>query len=344
MELTCYEDEIHKSASQNPSDHVSPKYIRAFCDPALIHDCRTLQNLLNLEKNNLASRSYFGTVQTDIQPYMRRILAVWMLQVCEEQRCEQEVFPLAIHYLDRYMSRYPIDRGSLQLLGTVCMFLASKLRETVPLSASKLCIYTDHAFSLSQLLQWEMFVVSRLDWDLAPVLPSDFLEPILQNLPIIPQNLGVLRRHTHSFIALAATEYRLSLFLPSSIACSCVAAAIKRLRLLEEALSADSFFQPMANLLATDLKSLCSCFRQLELVLELNLPSSQTTTEEACQSGKPEPEMSNTPTEIQDVRLSPLEKISPGISEVQTEEWKMSLENVPPALLNVLDRDARADA
>lgn len=56
------------------------------------------------------------------------------------------------------------------------------------------------------LQQWEVSVVSRLDWCLASVVPSDFLEPILDALPIVrPHHLPNMRRHVHSYIALAAT-------------------------------------------------------------------------------------------------------------------------------------------
>jgi len=73
------------------------------------------------------------------------------LQVCEEQKCQDEVFPLSMNYVDRFLSICPIRKSQLQLLGTACLLLASKLRETSPLTAEVLVFYTDNSITLDDL-------------------------------------------------------------------------------------------------------------------------------------------------------------------------------------------------
>lgn len=57
-----------------------------------------------------------------------------------------------MNYLDRFLSLEPLRKSRLQLLGATCMFVASKMKEAVPLTAEKLCIYTDHSIRPDELL------------------------------------------------------------------------------------------------------------------------------------------------------------------------------------------------
>lgn len=78
MELICRENEQLVSGSEECSER---RPVRAGLDPVLSGDNRLWRNLASLEKKHLISGAYFGTVQRDVQPHMRRILTAWMLQV-----------------------------------------------------------------------------------------------------------------------------------------------------------------------------------------------------------------------------------------------------------------------
>lgn len=71
--------------------------------------------------------------------------------MCEEQKCQDEVLLLSTNYMDRFLESCRIHKNQLQLLGTACMLLASKLREPKPLSAEMLVFYTDHSITLEDL-------------------------------------------------------------------------------------------------------------------------------------------------------------------------------------------------
>ncbi len=82
---------------------------------------------------------------------MRKIVADWMIEVTEEQQCQPDVFHLAINYLDRILSKVRIEKSQFQLVACVCMFLASKFKETCPLAAEHLVIYTDYSTTTSEI-------------------------------------------------------------------------------------------------------------------------------------------------------------------------------------------------
>ncbi len=126
--------------------------VKAFRDLALVHDDRILQNLLRMESRSLPSApDYFRFVQKDLKPSMRKIVADWMLQVCQELQCQPEVFALAMNYLDRFLARCRVRKGSLQLLGSVCLLVASKFKETCPILGERLIFYSDFSVKSEEL-------------------------------------------------------------------------------------------------------------------------------------------------------------------------------------------------
>merc|ERR1712004_803070 len=102
-----------------------------------------------------------------------------MLEVCEEQRLEDETFSLSMNYLDRMLKIYPSwKRSNLQLLGATYMHLASKLKDTIPITGDKLVMYTDYSIALHDLKDMELLVLHKLNWDLSAVTAHDFIEQI----------------------------------------------------------------------------------------------------------------------------------------------------------------------
>jgi hypothetical protein len=131
----------------------APGGLRAYSDPVIFRDDRVLKTLLRKEAKYLpASANYFVEVQFDLKPAMRKEVADWMLEVCEDQQSQPEVFCLAINYMDRFLSLCSISQSQLQLLGAVCLLVAWKVRQHEPLAASRLVEYSDYNLDLVDIM------------------------------------------------------------------------------------------------------------------------------------------------------------------------------------------------
>ncbi|XP_015782854.1 G1/S-specific cyclin-D2 [Tetranychus urticae] len=219
MDLVC-------SENCDTSNLLSKKCITIH-DPVIHDDERVLQNLLLTQNRYVIKTSYFKCLQTDLDVYMRELVANWMLEVCEEERCEKDVFPLAMNIMDRFLSQVRIRKSQLQLLGAVSLFLSSKVKQIEPLRVNRLILYSDYSITRDQLSNWELLVLSHLKWDTSAVTPNDFLNLILRRLPTKGKDkLMTIKKHAQTFIALCATDFRFSMLPPSSVAASCIATAI----------------------------------------------------------------------------------------------------------------------
>ena len=148
MDLLICNEVLYKDHQE---DDLGLGGLRSLPDPALLADERVLNNVLGPHPHQILD--YFGLgIQTQIKPHMRKIVADWMLEVTEEEKCSPEVFSLAINYMDRVLSQVSIKKSQFQLLASVCIFLASKFKESCPLCAEKLVICSDFSFTTEEIM------------------------------------------------------------------------------------------------------------------------------------------------------------------------------------------------
>ena len=251
--------------------------IEPMVDQVLLTDKRVMDNML-AEETSHTVRDYCDNIQTEVAPHMRKIVTDWMLEVCEDQHCQSEVFFLAVNYLDRFLSLVNIKKTQFQLVASVCILLASKFSQVVPISSEQLVIYTDNSVSLVELKEWELYVLSVLQWELSTATANSFLQHFCNN---IHSNNNV-RRQAETIAALASTEYEFIQTKQSVIAAAALAVALKEeLHSSEEVVN---LLQNVATNMKTDVNEIYLC-----MYLIINLRSHVTDTSDKLSQAEERP-------------------------------------------------------
>lgn len=234
----------------------------------------TVKNLFQLEEHYTIGRSYFNATITES---IRFKLVTWMLEICEEETLTDLIYSQSVSIFDRLMiklqSQQQIDRINLehvQLIGCVCLLIASKLNAaTNKLNAVKLADYTDGVIRVDELLEWEVFVLDVLNWDVAGVCANDYLdyfvEFIVQGARCTSESVNLLKKHTYAYTALCSTNFKCSFYPSSMIASACLLTAAEFLKL-----STNGLFTPLLDLLSETASIDIECLLNLkELVVNL---------------------------------------------------------------------------
>lgn len=219
--------------------------LRAYTDPVIFGDDRVFRTLLQKQAKYIppCTDNDLASSVASIGPELRREVAGWMLEVCEhhqsasaqETTCPPEVFCLAMNYVDRFLGICSsIARSQLQLLGAVCLMVAWKVREHEPLPAQKLVEYSDHTLTLDDIMEWEVLLLSKLDWDMCSIIAFDFVEHIIQrltahlSLPTSPElSMESVRSSSEALITMCSGHQDFSKTSPCLIASACVYATLK---------------------------------------------------------------------------------------------------------------------
>ncbi|GAV04082.1 hypothetical protein RvY_14415 [Ramazzottius varieornatus] len=156
---------------------------------------------------------------------MREILGQWMCQVCVFR--EADVYATAINITDRFFSTLTVtSEHQVQLVGAASVHLASKLRETVPISIKEALYYTDDAYTTQNIKDMETIILAALHFDLVSVTPGHFLDAFFNILNIGMVHRERLKADTLRRINISLIVPDILVFQPSSIAAACLVASL----------------------------------------------------------------------------------------------------------------------
>jgi len=267
----------HKSSEYMTS---MPNFRKAHIDTILLEDSRVFRNMLTTEECYVSDNNYFENVQKEIKPHMRKHVTDWMLEVCIDQGCHVDVFLISCNIMDRFLSQVNISKKQFQLVATATIFIASKLVEPFPINGTTLVEYTDNLYQLTELLEMELVILSRLNWDLCAVTPYSFLEYLLRLIlgeDTINQNeknlFEEIKKQAQPLIILCAHYLRFSMYPPSMLSSAALAHAAQDLnRSSGLQFNVNELINRLQILTQVENDCLNDCIYQIELTKEENRP------------------------------------------------------------------------
>ncbi|KAJ8453290.1 hypothetical protein Cgig2_008174 [Carnegiea gigantea] len=192
------------------------------CGPYVAGIYEYLRNMEKEEKRR-PKADYMQSVQKDVSANMRGILVDWLVELAEEFKVVSDTLYLTISHIDRYLSKKPINRQRLQLLGVSSMLIASKYEEIDPKSVEKFCDMTENTYTKQEVVQMEADVLKTLNYEMGNPTIKTFLRKFTRIAQGDTKSLNLQLEFLGYYLAeLSLLDYNCVRFLPSTVAAAAV--------------------------------------------------------------------------------------------------------------------------
>lgn len=164
---------------------------------------------------------HYMSRQMDISSEMRSVVITWFEQIQRDLKLSSQTVTLASNIMDRFLSKYSIDRSHLQLVGGVSVLIASKsIDDDTPLYSHKLADLCKYQYSVKLINATEARICKDLEYRFHVPNPFAFIEDYQ-----ILYGKYFLDKHDHLFRRLVFTLLRTHLYnfyAPSFISIACL--------------------------------------------------------------------------------------------------------------------------
>jgi len=136
----------------------------------IMRSLRTKESMLLTDIDS----EYVLNTQHTITWTMRSLLTEWILDIQAQYGIMDESVFAVINYIDCYLSKHPVDKDKLQLLGVTAMNLSSKTYEVRPQSIHEWLYLSQGQYTRKDVLTTERKLLETINWNIFQVTPYNY--------------------------------------------------------------------------------------------------------------------------------------------------------------------------
>jgi hypothetical protein len=152
--------------------------------------------------------------QKQLKPHMRGILGEWIIGIHRSLRMVPETLFIAMNLVDRFLSVRAISLEKVQLVGVVCLLIASKYEEICAPSIQMMLRFSAKTSTVEEIKEAEKYVLKSVKYNLSYSSPITFLRRISKADGFDAESRTVAKY----LVEIYCVEYGLVQFPPSCIA------------------------------------------------------------------------------------------------------------------------------